>query len=50
MVNIRGAVQESTETVAQELWYCGKILLPHVFVYGVTNTSYDSTYKRRVSC
>ena len=48
MVNVRGAVQEGTETVAQELWYCGKILLLGMFVYGMTDTSHYSTYKPRL--
>ena len=43
MVDIRGAVEERTNTVSQELWYCGKILLLDMFVYGMTNTSDYST-------
>ena len=43
MVDIRGAVEERTNTVSQELWYCGKILLLDMFVYGMTNTSHYST-------
>ena len=43
MVNIRGAVQEGTKTVAQELWDCRKVLLLDMFVDGMTNTSHYST-------